>query len=152
MRSKKSCFVWCVFALLVSCVKAEDRPQPKLAVCGLLITGSNGPVPVTAEIAASEDERSKGLMWRAAVADGEGMLFVYDRDTPLAFWMKNTLVPLSIAFISSRGEILSIHDMDPGNTRSVRSERSCRYALEVPQGWFTRMGIQTGSLVTGLPD
>jgi uncharacterized membrane protein (UPF0127 family) len=64
--------------------------------------------------------------------------------------MKNTLIPLSIAFISSRGEILEIRDMEAQSTRSVKSERSCRYALETPQGWFARAGIQPGDTVSGL--
>jgi uncharacterized membrane protein (UPF0127 family) len=138
------------FLLFVSCVGADDKPQPKLTAKDLAVTTASGTVVVSAEIAATDSERAKGLMWRTAMNDNEGMLFVYDRDIQMSFWMKNTLIALSIAFISSRGEILEIYDMEPQNTRPVKSERSCRYALEVPQGWFARTGIRPGAIITGL--
>jgi uncharacterized membrane protein (UPF0127 family) len=72
------------------------------------------------------------------------MLFIFDRDEILSFWMKNTLVSLSIAYISSEGKIVEIHDLEPGNLNPVRSSRSVRYALEVPRGWFTRTGLGPG--------
>ncbi|MCL2139406.1 MAG: DUF192 domain-containing protein [Treponema sp.] len=107
-------------------------------------------VEITAEIARTEEERGKGLMFREYLPDGEGMLFIFERDQQLSFWMKNTLIPLSIAFISSDGRISEIKDMQPHNENSVLSSRKVRYALEVPQGWFQRMGIQTGDTVTGI--
>jgi len=72
------------------------------------------------------------------------MLFIFERDEILSFWMKNTLIPLSIAYISSDGWILEIHNMEPHNLNPIRSGRSARYALEVPQGWFGRVGITAG--------
>jgi uncharacterized membrane protein (UPF0127 family) len=136
-----------IFLFVTSCVNAENKPQAELITKELAIsTGAT----VSAEIAATDGERAKGLMWRTALNDGAGMLFVYDRDIQMSFWMKNTLIPLSIAFISSKGEILEIRDMEPQDTRPVRSERSCRYALEVPQGWFSRAGIRPGDTITGL--
>jgi uncharacterized membrane protein (UPF0127 family) len=116
----------------------------------LRITGESGDVPLRAEVAKTESEQAKGLMFRTALNDGEGMLFVYDRDRQMSFWMKNTLIPLSIAFISSQGEILEIRDMEPQDTRPIQSERSCRYALETPQGWFAGAGISPGAMVDGL--
>ena len=101
-------------------------------------------VPIKAEIAKTDEERSRGLMYRKNLADGEGMLFVFEKDELLSFWMKNTLIPLSIAFISSEGRIMEIHDMEPGNLDPVHSGRSVRYALEVPQGWFSRVNLQVG--------
>jgi uncharacterized membrane protein (UPF0127 family) len=101
-------------------------------------------VRLRAELARTEAERSRGLMYRESLPDGEGMLFIFDRDQILSFWMKNTLIPLSIAFISYNGEILEIRDMRPGDLNTVRSSRSVRYALEVPQGWFSRAGIGAG--------
>jgi uncharacterized membrane protein (UPF0127 family) len=83
-------------------------------------------------------------MYRKKINDGEGMLFIFEQDQVLAFWMKNTLVPLSIAYISGDGRIIEIYDMEPGNLMSVRSSRSVRFALEVPQGWFGRSGIEPG--------
>jgi uncharacterized membrane protein (UPF0127 family) len=139
-----------VLLFFTSCVNAENKPQARLTTRELAIDTGGGVVPVLAEIAATDGERTNGLMWRTALNDGEGMLFVYDRDIPMSFWMKNTLIPLSIAFISRKGEILEIRDMEPQDTRPVRSERSCRYALEVPQGWFSKAGIRPGDTVSGL--
>jgi uncharacterized membrane protein (UPF0127 family) len=136
-----------ILLFVTSCVNAENRPQAALITKELAFsTGAT----VSAEIAATDSERAKGLMWRTALNDGAGMLFVYDRDIQMSFWMKNTLIPLSIAFISSKGEILEIRNMEPQDTRPVRSERSCRYALEVPQGWFSRAGIRPGDTISGL--
>jgi uncharacterized membrane protein (UPF0127 family) len=110
-------------------------------------------IPVRAEIARSGTERSRGLMYRKNLADGEGMLFFFERDEILSFWMKNTYIPLSIAFVSFRGEILEIRDMEARSLKLIRSSRSCRYALEVPQGYFGRAGIAAGDrIVSGLED
>ena len=105
---------------------------------------------VKAEIAAKQEERSKGLMYRKSINDGEGMLFIFENDQVLSFWMKNTYIPLSIAFISWDGRIIDIKDMYPLDENTVSSSRSVRYALEVPQGWFTRTGIQVGDRVVNL--
>ncbi|MDR1470238.1 MAG: DUF192 domain-containing protein [Spirochaetaceae bacterium] len=140
----------CGFLLFISCVNADNRPQPRLTTKDIFIATGGGAVTVSAEFAVTDSERAKGMMRRSVMNDGEGMLFVYDRDIQMSFWMKNTLVPLSIAFISSRGEILEIRDMEPEDTRSVKSERYCRYALEVPRGWFARAGVQPGNIITGL--
>jgi uncharacterized membrane protein (UPF0127 family) len=86
-------------------------------------------------------------MHRERLPDGEGMLFVFDRDQQLSLWMKDTTIPLSIAFIASDGRITEIKDMYPLDQSTVRSSRSVRYALEVPQGWFGRAGVQTGDVV-----
>jgi uncharacterized membrane protein (UPF0127 family) len=103
-----------------------------------------GIVTMRAEIARSDEERQQGLMYRKSLADGRGMLFVFDRDQILGFWMKNTLIPLSIAYIRSDGSIVEIKDMLPRDENLVRSSRGVRYALEVPQGWFGRAGIKAG--------
>ncbi|MDR2417545.1 MAG: DUF192 domain-containing protein [Treponema sp.] len=101
-------------------------------------------VPISVEIAINDEQRAQGLMNRKSLEDGKGMIFVFDRDQIMSFWMKNTLIPLSIAFIASDGRILEIHDMEPLDLNSTRSSRSARYALEVPQGWFSRVGISVG--------
>ena len=117
----------------------------KLETTALVIErAGGGAVPITAEIARTEQERSNGLMHRKKLPDGKGMLFVFERDQQLSFWMKNTFIPLSIAFISSDGRIVEIKDMQPHDLNSVKSSRSVRYALEVPQGWFTRAGVKVG--------
>jgi uncharacterized membrane protein (UPF0127 family) len=104
-------------------------------------------VEITVEIARTEDERAQGLMHRKKLPDGKGMIFVFERDQQLSFWMKNTLIPLSIAFITSDGRIIEIKNMQPHDLNSVQSSRSARYALETPQGWFTRAGIKPGDRV-----
>ena len=131
----------CLF-FLTSC-SAQKLPVRELPIEreGRRITA------VKAEIASTADERSKGLMYRKKLPDGEGMLFVFERDEVLSFWMKNTLIPLSIAFISSDGRIIDIKDMYPHDENSVVSSRSVRYALEVPQGWFMRAGVSEGDVV-----
>jgi len=100
-----------------------------------------------AEIAVSKEERSRGLMNREKLNDGEGMLFIFESDSLHSFWMKDTLIPLSIAFILSDGKILEIKDMYPKDLSSVSPSRSVRYALEAPQGWFARTGILPGDVV-----
>jgi hypothetical protein len=138
----------CLFIslLALSCGKAQnsndepDRAQTGLRTVTLRVAGHS----IVAEIASSEKERSIGLMFRESIQDGFGMLFVYDRDRRMSFWMKNTKVPLSIAFIASDGTIREIRDMEPGSLDEIDSETSVRYALEVPKGWFGRNGIDIG--------
>ncbi|MDR1095340.1 MAG: DUF192 domain-containing protein [Spirochaetaceae bacterium] len=150
MRYQRAGALLWLFFLFASCANAENRPQPRLAARELAVNTRNGAVAVSAELAVTDSERTKGMMWRKTMNDGEGMLFVYDRDVPMSFWMKNTLIPLSIAFISASGVILEVRDMDALSTRAVKSERYCRYALETPQGWFARAGIQPGDTISGL--
>ena len=83
-------------------------------------------------------------MFRKTLAEGEGMLFLFDTDQMLDFWMKNTSLSLSIAWIGSDGVIKGISDLVPFSLASVSSERSVRYALEAPQGWFGRAGVKVG--------
>jgi len=113
----------------------------------LTIEGKAGNVTVMAELALTPAQREQGLMYRKELKDGEGMLFVFQSDQVLSFWMKNTLVPLSIAYISHDGRILEIYDMQPQNLDPVHSSRSVRYALEVPQGWFARAGLAPGDII-----
>jgi len=128
-------------------VLASCSPQ-KLAVRDLPIERDGQQITVVkAEIARTGDERSKGLMYRKNLPDGEGMLFVFERDEVLSFWMKNTYIPLSIAFIASDGRIVDIKDMYPHDENTVVSSRSVRYALEVPMGWFSRAGVRQGDTV-----
>jgi len=110
-----------------------------------------GAARVTAEVADSRLERSIGLMHRTSLEAGAGMLFVYPQARPLSFWMRNTVLPLSIAFIDSRGTIVRISDMKPRDERHVPSDWPALYALEVPQGWFGSAGVAVGDKVEGLP-
>ena len=129
-------------AAFFNCSGLENFEKQKI-----LIEGSGGQHIITAELARTDAQRSQGLMYRKILKDGEGMFFVFERDQSLSFWMKNTLVPLSIAYISSDGRIFEIYDLEPGDLKPVMSSRSGRYALEVPQGWFSRVGIGVGDKV-----
>ena len=137
----------CLALLILNAGLAACSPQKlKTTVLSIQRSGAE-PVEITAEIAKTDEERSQGLMHRKKLPDGEGMLFIFDRDQPLSFWMKNTIIPLSIAFIASDGRIIDIKDMQPLDENSVRSSRSVRYALEVPQGWFGRAGVKPGDVL-----
>jgi uncharacterized membrane protein (UPF0127 family) len=104
-------------------------------------------ITLEAELARTPEERSQGLQRRQILEDGEGMLFVFQRDEILSFWMKDTLIPLSIAFIAADGRIIEIKNMRPLDLTPIRSSKSVRYALEVPQGWFNRMDIKAGDKI-----
>ena len=99
------------------------------------------------ELAIKPEERNFGFMQRKNIPDGTGMIFIFEKEQILSFWMKNTPHPLSIAFIDSRGKIRNIYDMKPYSLASTQSTVSCRYALEVPQGWFAKSNIQTGDVI-----
>jgi len=102
---------------------------------------------VSAEIAEKTEDRNHGFMERKNIPDGTGMLFVFEKDQILSFWMKNTPHPLSIAYIDSKGKIRNIYDMTPYSLSSIISTVSVRYALEVPQGWYKKNGITEGDTV-----
>ena len=147
MRKPRALLAVLTAGVLTLAACAAQKGNPPLRTERLSI----GPAEVTAEIARTPEERELGLMFRKELADGKGMLFVFDADERLSFWMKNTLVPLSIAYISSDGTIREILDMEPRSLAPVPSQYSVRYALEVPQGWFSRAGVRVGDRVI-LPD
>jgi uncharacterized membrane protein (UPF0127 family) len=138
-------FIFCL-ALIMGSAGACAGEKLKTTVLSIVREDSD-PVEITVEIAGTEEKRAKGLMYRKKLPDGEGMIFIFERDQQLSFWMKNTLIPLSIAFITSDGRIIEIKDMQPHDLNSVQSSRSARYALETPQGWFTRVGIKSGDRI-----
>ena len=102
---------------------------------------------LTAEIADTQGTRNEGLMHRRSLPENHGMLFVFDYESQVSFWMKDTEIPLSIAFIAADGTIRQIEDMKPESMASVVSRRNVLYALEVNQGWFRDRGIETGDKV-----
>ena len=123
--------------------------QKKLKTEKLMITTKEGQTfYVDAEIARTQEERNFGFMERKKIPDGTGMLFIFEFDQKLSFWMKNTPHPLSIAYIDSNGIIREIYDMTPFSLSSVESTVSVRYALEVPQGWFKNNNIQPGDRIS----
>lgn len=105
--------------------------------------------PLTVELAATAKSRTCGLAFRDELAEGHGMLFVFDRDQPLEFWMKDTRMPLSIAFLDAQKRIIDIIDMaEPFSEQRYRSSGSARYALETRLGWFRQQGISHGDQAT----
>jgi hypothetical protein len=118
---------------------------------GLPTTTLNAGIHVIqAEVAGTPETRSQGLMRRKAMAQGAGMLFLFDESAAHCMWMKNTLIPLSVAFIDERGQIINIVDMQPLDETSHCARRPARYALEMNQGWFKKRGIVAGAVIQGL--
>jgi uncharacterized protein len=103
------------------------------------------------EIAADDASRIRGLMYRESLPPDTGMLFIFPDEAVRNFWMKNTSVPLSIAYISGQGTIVNIKDMTPFSTDTVTSAAPAKYALEMIQGWFDKNGIKSGQTVTMSP-
>ncbi|MBY0438351.1 MAG: DUF192 domain-containing protein [Burkholderiales bacterium] len=125
---------------------AQGQGQPKLPIVPLTV----GKHVLAAEIAANPDTRARGLMFRYELKENEAMLFVFPSPQRMSFWMKNTPLPLSIAFIDAQGVILNIRDMMPFTTDGHPSEGEALYALEVNRGWFAQRGIKAGDRVQGL--
>ncbi len=125
--------------------------QPRLERITLRAAGQE----ITVEVARTEPEREHGLMGRRNLGPREGMVFVFDRDQHLDFWMKDTPTPLTIAFLSAEGKVLELVDMEPYSEKVVQSRLSARYALEMRQGAFADLGIKEGTFLTfppGFPD
>lgn len=106
---------------------------------------------IKAEVAANDAERQQGLMYREKMANNAGMVFVFDGPATQCMWMKNTLLPLSVAFIDANGRILNIEDMKPQTLDSHCSKGQVLYALEMNLGWFKQKNIKPGSTIEGLP-
>jgi len=111
---------------------------------------STGLYVIQAEVANTPETRIRGLMYRKSMPANRGMLFVFPDRARQCFWMKNTLIPLSIAFLDDRGAIVNIADMQPRSEDQHCSEQPVRYALEMNQGWFAGKRIRPGAVVTGL--
>jgi uncharacterized membrane protein (UPF0127 family) len=106
---------------------------------------------IQAEVAGTMATRSLGLMQRKSMAQGAGMIFLFDEPAAHCMWMKNTLIPLSVAFIDEGGAIINIADMQPLDETTHCASRPARYALEMNQGWFKKRGIAAGTHIDGIP-
>jgi len=131
-------------AFLCNGTQAKDNAQPKLQTVTLTINSNH----LKTEIARTGQQRYMGLSFRTQMAQDEAMLFVYEQEQPLIFTMRNTLIPLSIAFISKEFKINEIVDMPVGATHNFPSAKPAQYALEVNQGWFEQNGIGVGAQIT----
>jgi uncharacterized membrane protein (UPF0127 family) len=106
---------------------------------------------IRAEVADNMAARMQGLMHRKSMAQNAGMVFVFEENAVHCMWMKNTLIPLSVAFIDEQGAIVNIADMQPHSEQSHCAARPTRYALEMNLGWFAQRGIKAGTTLQGLP-
>lgn len=136
-----------VLATSAGTVSAQNGPQAKLPTTQL----TAGMHVIQAELAVTPDQQATGMMFRQTMGANEGMLFVGDQAGMRCFWMRNTLVPLSIAFLADDGTIVNIADMQPRSEESHCSAKPVRFALEVPQGWFAKRGLKAGTKVRGAP-
>ena len=117
-----------------------------------LIQLSAGMHLIKAEVAANNEHRQQGLMFRQKMASNEGMLFIFDQNALHCMWMKNTLIPLSVAFLDEQGRILNIEDMQPQTLENHCAVKPAKFALEVNLGWFKQRGIQPGSKISGITE
>lgn len=133
-------------ALAASGAAAQDAPQRLPAT-----TLTAGFHLINAELAHTPEQRAVGLMHRPSMPANDGMLFVFERAGEQCFWMKNTLLPLSIAFLADDGTIVNIEDMKPQTLDSHCSAKPVRFALEMNQGWFARRALKAGTKIKGEP-
>lgn len=124
---------------------AQDAPQLDLQRTTL----TAGMHQITAQVALTPQQRQIGLMHRKAMPQPEGMLFVFEEPSVQCFWMKNTLLPLTAAFVADDGTIVNLVDMKPQTTDSHCSTKPVRYVLEMNQGWFVKKGIKAGARLSG---
>jgi hypothetical protein len=122
-----------------------QMPQLQLPRIALSV----GMFQIDAQVAQSPEERQIGLMFRTQMPQNEGMLFIFEQPTTQCFWMKNTLLPLTAAFVDDAGFIVNLADMKPQTTETHCSAKPVRFVLEMNQGWFAKKGIKAGAKLKG---
>jgi len=137
-----------LLALIASlcALAAWPQEQPQNLAATTLKVGMHS---IRAQLAATPQQRQVGLMFRTEMPNHEGMLFVFDEPSPQCFWMRNTLIPLSIAFLADDGTVVNLADMQPQNDASHCSAKPVRFALEMNQGWFAKRGVKPGTRISG---
>jgi uncharacterized protein len=141
------CIRGAALAALILSVEIAPAQQPALPTIKL----NAGIYVIQAEVASTGTTRSQGLMRRRSMAQGAGMLFLFDESAGHCMWMKDTLIPLSVAFIDEGGKIVNIADMLPLDETTHCATRPVRYALEMNEGWFAKRGIGAGMQINGIP-
>jgi uncharacterized membrane protein (UPF0127 family) len=137
-----------LFALcLAGPALAQETPQTQLQ----RITLTAGIHQMDIQVALTPEQHQIGLMYRTEMPQGEGMLFVFPAASKQCFWMKNTILPLTAAFVADDGSIVNLEDMKPQTTDSHCSLKPVRYVLEMNQGWFAKKGLKAGSKLAGRP-
>ncbi|RJP68633.1 MAG: DUF192 domain-containing protein [Comamonadaceae bacterium] len=132
---------------LVGPAWSQEAPQLQLP----RVTLSAGMYLIQAQVASTPQERTVGLMFRKEMPANEGMLFVFEQASGQCFWMKNTLLPLTAAFVADDGTIVNLADMQPQSLDSHCSARPVRYVLEMNKGWFEKRGLKAGARLSGPP-
>ena len=133
-------------AALTQPAAAQEGPQ-RLPVIEL----GAGMHNIHAEVARTPQEHQIGLMFRQSMGTSEGMLFVFERAAEQCFWMKNTLIPLAVAFVADDGTVVNLDEMQPQTLTTHCSTKPVRYVLEMNTGWFAKRGIKPGHKLTGAP-
>ncbi len=146
-RYRRALSALCAAVLLPLAAQAQTGPQPKLPTVDL----QAGMHIIKAEVAQTGEQQMTGMMFRRSMGTNEGMLFVNPGSERRCFWMRNTLIPLAIAFIADDGTIVNIAEMQAQSDQSHCSEKPVRYALEMNQGWFAKRGIKAGFKLKGAP-
>ena len=134
-------FLFVLLAAFAAGGRAQQLPRVELAA---------GMHLIRAEVADSMGTRMQGLMYRTSMAPNAGMVFVFDAAAIQCMWMKNTLIPLSVAFVDEGGAIINIADMKPHSEETHCAARPARFALEMNKGWFAQHGIKAGAKLRGL--
>jgi uncharacterized protein len=135
-----------IFLVIASFASYAQTPQAHLQRAVL----SLGMFQIDAQIAQTPEERQIGLMFRAQMPQAEGMIFIFEEPSKQCFWMKNTILPLTAAFIADDGTILNLADMKPQTTETHCSAKPVRFVLEMNQGWFAKKGIKAGGKLRGV--
>ncbi|MBO9678203.1 MAG: DUF192 domain-containing protein [Acidovorax sp.] len=138
-----------LLATALLCTGALAQEGPQMGLRRLELTA--GMYRIDAQVALSPQERQIGLMHRKDMPAQEGMLFVFEQPATQCFWMKNTLLPLTAAFIADDGTIVNLADMKPQTEDSHCSSKPVRYVLEMNQGWFAKRGLKAGARLGGAP-
>lgn len=136
-----------LLAFATTATWSRESPQLNLP----RVTLKAGMHLIQAQVAATPEQRATGLMHRTEMPTNEGMLFVFEQPAGQCFWMKNTLLPLTAAFVADDGTIVNMADMQPQSLDSHCSAKPVRYVLEMHQGWFARRGIGPGFRLGGAP-
>jgi uncharacterized protein len=146
IRTLASAMALAAACALPSQSNAAGEPQNLPA-----ITLNAGIYNIRAQVARTAEQREIGLMFRQNMPVGEGMLFIFEDDAQQCFWMKNTLIPLAVAFIADDGTVVNTDEMKAQTLDSHCSTRPVKYVLEMNQGWFAKRGIKSGSKLGGAP-
>lgn len=140
---------FCALLLGLSGLAALAQESPQMDLPRVKLTA--GMHQIDAQVAATPMQQQVGLMWRKEMPQHEGMLFIFEQATRQCFWMKNTLLPLTAAFVDDDGTIVNLADMKPQTTDPHCSAKPVRYVLEMNQGWFAKKGIKAGARLGGQP-